>query len=140
VSVYSLVVGKDGPKFKETDHAADHPAGTNLPWGGVLAMSDSGMNLYGAAMASFASIVSSMARLDRPVQDHTGLTGRYDIAVKFIPQDGPTATEQQQPGAEASNPGSSAFSIMKGLGLELQSAKGQVETLVIDHIERPTEN
>ena len=35
-AVYSLVVAKDGPKFKETDTTVDHPDGMKLPWGGVL--------------------------------------------------------------------------------------------------------
>jgi uncharacterized protein (TIGR03435 family) len=140
VAVYSLVVAKGGVKFKETDPTVEHPNGVKLPWGGVLVPpTQNGMSFYGASMASFASVISSMANLGHPVQDKTGLTGRYDLVLKFPDRSGP-ATSEQQGGTAASDPGSSAFSILKDLGLELQPAKGSVETLVIDHMERPSEN
>jgi uncharacterized protein (TIGR03435 family) len=42
--------------------------------------------------------------------------------------------------APASDPAPSVFSVVEELGLKLVPAKGQVETLVIDHIERPSVN
>ena len=41
---------------------------------------------------------------------------------------------------EASDPQSLAFSAAEQLGLKLEPANGQVETLVIDHVEKPSEN
>jgi uncharacterized protein (TIGR03435 family) len=139
VAVSSLVVAKGGPKFKETDPTVEHPEGMKLPWGGVLAPTQNGMAFYGASMASFASIISSTANLGHPVQDKTGLTGRYDLVMKNPDRGGP-AMSQQQDGTAASDPGSMFDSILSDLGLKLESAKGQVETLVIDHMERPSAN
>jgi uncharacterized protein (TIGR03435 family) len=127
--VYSLVVAKGGPKFKETDPAADHPGGFTLPWGGVMVPSKDGMNMYGASMASFVPYIAMRMNVGRPIQDKTGLTGKYDLVMK-----------RQDDMGSASDPDSAMRSILNDLGLKLESTKGQVETLVIDHMERPSEN
>ena len=82
-------------------------------------------------MAAFASFLSTMANHGRPVQDKTGLIGLYDFAF----------TEP----ADFSDPGPSLLGAtflagLSNLGLKLDSKMGQVETLVIDHMERPSEN
>ena len=143
VGVSSLVVAKGGPKFKATDPTVEHPDGMKLPWGGVLVPSKDGMNLYGTTMASFASLMSTMGGGmgggGRTIQDKTGLTGKYDITMKR-PDMGPAPGEQQSATA-ASDPGGSMIApMLNDLGLKLESEKGKVETLVIDHMERPSEN
>ena len=82
--------------------------------------------------------------LDRPVIDKTGLTGKYNFHLEF-------AIDQTTPGV-LNNPGSPAppsddppapsiFSVVQGqLGLKLAPAKGPRDLLVIDYIERPSEN
>jgi len=145
VGVSSLVLAKGGPKFKVTDPTVEHPNGFNLPWGGTMVMDFSKgsgtMSFYGATMASFASMISSWGNGGRPIQDKTGLTGKYDITLKLGdmmmgPQQG-----EQQGGPAANDPGASITSLLQDqLGLKLESEKGQVETLVIDHMERPSEN
>lgn len=135
VAVYSLIVAKGGPKFKEADPTVKHPGGAKLPWGGVLVPSATGLSLYGASMASFASIISNAGR---PVEDKTGLTGEYDITMKLPAPSGLAPDEQDGP--TASDPVYGIDSALSDLGLKLEPGKGQVETLVIDHIERPTLN
>ena len=140
VGVSSLVVAKGGPKFKETDPAVEHPDGMKLPWGGTLVPNQNGMNFYGTTMASFASTMSMFGNGRRSIQDKTGLTGKYDIVMKFT-ADMASAQNQQQSATAASDPGGSMIdSVLNDLGLKLESTKGQVETLVIDHMERPSEN
>jgi uncharacterized protein (TIGR03435 family) len=141
-SIYSLAAGKGGIRFKETDPAVEPPSGQKLPWGGVVVNSmddkSESMSFYGASMASLASflsnIVSNLGRQEGTVQDKTGLTGRYDFVIKFPP------IERGQ-GAEANgDPSLLAFTAAQELGLKLEKGKGQVETLVIEHIERPSAN
>jgi bla regulator protein BlaR1 len=144
-SVYSLVIGKSGIKFKETNPAVDPPSGQKLPWGGVVANSRDGrtMSFYGASMASLASllsnILSGMGLHDGTVQDKTGLTGRYDFVIKFPPIE-PRGQNDAQGAPPADDPSLVAFTAVAALGLKLEKDKGQVETLVIDHMERPSVN
>jgi uncharacterized protein (TIGR03435 family) len=51
-----------------------------------------------------------------------------------------SAMASQQENGATSNPGPTIFSIVQALGMKLDSTKGTVETLIIDYIERPTEN
>jgi uncharacterized protein (TIGR03435 family) len=139
VAVYSLVAGKSGPKFKPSDLDQTHPDGVTLPWGGVLVPAEGGMHLYGATMKSLAALLSQFGHLGRTIQDNTGLTGKYDLVIRR-PDMGPAPSEQ--PGAAASppDPSEAIFSMVDSLGLKLESTRAPVETLVIDHVERPSEN
>ena len=87
VGVSSLVVAKGGPKFKETDPTVEHPNGIKLPWGGTMVMDvpkgSATMSFYGATMASFASMMATSGNGGRPIQDKTGLAGKYDITLKL---------------------------------------------------------
>jgi uncharacterized protein (TIGR03435 family) len=98
-------------------------------------------------LATLANILSDQLR--SIVLDQTGLNGKYDFALKWTPDksskamsvgavDGKTVTDKVPP-PESS--GSSIFTaIQEQLGLKLESTKAPVEVLVIDHIERPSEN
>jgi uncharacterized protein (TIGR03435 family) len=70
--------------------------------------------------------------LDRTVIDKTGLTGRYDFQLRWTAED---------VGAAATDAPPDLFTAMQEqLGLKLQAAKGPVKTLVLDHVEQPTDN
>ena len=132
-SIYSLVVAKSGPKMKQTVPGETHPAGRTFPNnGGVMGPEgpDRIVHFYEMPMATFAVLLSDLA--GRQVRDDTGLTARYDITIQH-PADNDVS----------SRPPDSAptvFSALAELGLKLVPVKRQVETLVIDHLERPTEN
>jgi uncharacterized protein (TIGR03435 family) len=136
VPVFALVLAKGGPKFKEAVPDEPHPGTAAIPGGGgFMAPGDGGgkVRFIDTTMSSFASIMSNLA--GRPVQDRTGLTGRYDLSFqKPTPMGSPSA------GQDAGDPGATIFSVMDELGLKLQPTKGETETLVIDHVERPSEN
>jgi len=90
------------------------------------------VDFYAVPIPTLAVVLSNKA--GRVVVDKTGLTGRYDIKLE-MPQPG----EDGAGGAQ--DPGMSIFTVVQEqLGLRLESAKEPVETLVIDHVERPTEN
>jgi uncharacterized protein (TIGR03435 family) len=136
--VYYLEVGKGGPKFKPSDPSHLYPPGeeSRFPGGGVVVGESGGIrHFYGAPMTLLASFLTNMNLGGRPVEDRTGLTGRYD----FLLPSGWTAGMTAAPG-EASDPGPTLFSAVEGLGLKLVGTNGQVENLVLDHIERPSEN
>ena len=133
-TVYLLTVGKAGPKLKETNPDEEHPGGIKMPWGGVLVPSSGGaQTLYGASMTTVASVLSLVGgpNLGRQIQDKTGLTGKYDITIA------PPARPAE---GEAFDPSAMLFSLVEQLGLKLESGKSQVETLLIDHMEKPSAN
>ena len=69
--------------------------------------------------------------LGRVVVDKTGLTGKYDVELKWTP-------DEQQGTADA---GPTLFTaIQEQLGLKLEPAKGPVDSFVVDQVEKPTEN
>jgi len=75
-----------------------------------------------------------LPQMGRAIEDRTGLTGKCDM----------TTVRQVRPHAGmpevGATPETSAADIAGQLGLKLEKAEGPVETLVIDHIERPSEN
>jgi uncharacterized protein (TIGR03435 family) len=85
--------------------------------------------------------------LHHTVIDKTGLTGKYDLELTWTQDQGSdpmfkgTDGAQQRADAAPDASGPSIFTaLQEQLGLKLQSTKGPVETLVIDHVEMPSEN
>jgi uncharacterized protein (TIGR03435 family) len=132
-----LVVSKNGSKFKPTQPGELHPGSRPMPGGGTLSREEEDdvmtVHYFGISIAQLATWVLGTGR---PVEDKTGLTGRYDVTIRrpVLQPNGPQA------GIAATDPGPSAASIADQLGLKLQPSRGQVETLVIDHVERPSPN
>jgi uncharacterized protein (TIGR03435 family) len=95
-------------------------------------------------MALVASSLPTLERLGRPVVDRTGLTGRYDFTLRWTPgPDNPIPSAGSSTGASAQSdsPGTTfEEAIKEQLGLKLKPFVAPLEILVIDHIERPTEN
>jgi uncharacterized protein (TIGR03435 family) len=71
----------------------------------------------------------------RPVVDRTGLTGFFDVQIDLPPLQPATSPD----GGPESGP--SPFTVLQEqLGLRVEEGRGPVEVLVVDRIERPTEN
>jgi uncharacterized protein (TIGR03435 family) len=90
-------------------------------------------------MPEFVRVLSM--ELARTVTDQTGFSGVFDINLAFLPDDATPGLPSPPPGAipaETASP--SIFSAVQQLGLRLESSKGPVEVLVIDHVERPSAN
>jgi uncharacterized protein (TIGR03435 family) len=138
-TVYGLSVDKAGPKFKESDQGSISSHAGQVTFGTRF-----GRIKGSITMASFTRLLSN--RLGSPVQDLTGLDGTYDIDLKWVPdralENLGFQTLQNPMPALPTDPTADIFAaIRESLGLRLESHKGQVEVVVIDHIERhPTEN
>jgi uncharacterized protein (TIGR03435 family) len=80
-------------------------------------------------------------QLGRPVIDRTGLTGPFDLTMEWTPQ-GPASAEAQAILDASPNPDRPSIftAVQEQLGLRLISEAAPVEVLVIDHVERPSEN
>jgi len=144
--VYELMVDKGGPKFQtaETVDAGElkqkHSYGMEAPGGAVVMPGPRGeLQLYGVSMPVLAEGLLSFFA-GRPVLDKTGLEGEYDVRLTPPPPT-PPPPPSGMTAAPAMDPGPSLFTVLQEqLGLKLVPAKGPVETLVIDHVERPSEN
>jgi uncharacterized protein (TIGR03435 family) len=119
---YELVLAKGGTKLKPM------PADKKPGWGKAV---HGEYILHGESIAEFASGLSFWDVAGRTVVDKTGLIGNYDFDLKWTPDD-----QQGTP-----NAGPTLFTALEEqLGLKLEPSKGPVDTLVIDHIEKPSEN
>ena len=93
----------------------------------------------GTTMANFAEMLSRIN--SRIVHDRTGLTGGFDIDLEFTPDPTIYRDGTPPPGAPL-DPGAPSFfaALEEQLGLKLEAVRAPVEVLVIDRMERPSEN
>ena len=91
-----------------------------------------------ATMAELASVFQRAA-LDRPVVDKTALSGRDAFDLEWTPDETQFGGIGLRGTPESTKPDLFA-AIQQQLGLRLEATKGPVEALVIDHVERPSEN
>ena len=92
------------------------------------------MRASSTTMARFADFLSSP--LGRTVVDKTGIIGEFRIDLSYTP-DTPAVPSS---GAAADRGPDIFTAIQEQLGLKLESVKGPVQVLVIDHVEKPSEN
>ena len=117
--VYQLVIAKGGPKLKKSP--SDAPSGYSV-YSGRL-------NGQGIEISSLTYTLSGT--VGRLIVDKTGLAGKYDIDLKWSMDDAPAA----------SDPAPSIFTaLQEELGLKLESTKAPVDTIVVEHLDKPSEN
>jgi uncharacterized protein (TIGR03435 family) len=121
--VYSLIVGKNGSKMQEV------PGGRKnfINWTGP------GQATFteNSTLLGLINVLSSV--LGSPVTDDTGLKGSYSFSLEY--------TDPRDPRPRDADSRPDIFSaVQEQLGLKLEAKKGPVEVLMIDHIERPSQN
>jgi bla regulator protein BlaR1 len=155
VPVYALTVAKSGPKlrpFQEgscipVDFAKGPPSSPGQKnCSAVIGGGGPNVTLKGqAASLDYFSKLLGLA-VDRPVIDKTGITGLFDFHLVFAKDE---VTPRFLPGGDMAGPrtepsddpaGPTIFTAIQQFGLKLEPTKGPRDFLVIDHVERPTEN
>jgi uncharacterized protein (TIGR03435 family) len=127
--IYALVVARNGHKLTP-----------NLSPDGSIQSAVRTPSMLKGERSSLASIAQSLSEATgRPAHDETGLPGYYDFKMEWTPDAAPAP-----PGSELKPPenaGPTLFTaLQEQLGLKLEAKKGPVEVLVIDHVERPSDN
>jgi uncharacterized protein (TIGR03435 family) len=122
---YALVVEKGGAKLQEPNGQNNQHSSTR---DGDLFLKASPLNILAASLSNY---------LDREVVDQTGLTGRYDISLKWAPR-----ASLDQPDTATVDYGPSIFTaVREQLGLRLVSTHPtEADTIIVDGIEMPSEN
>jgi uncharacterized protein (TIGR03435 family) len=157
--VYVLTLAKNGSKLHATKEGTcviadiNHPPETGnalTPVCGRPKISPAGaivtVDIPGATITNLCSQLG-MA-MDREVTDRTGIAGRFDIHLEVTPADlhpkyvaGRTIDQQGQLTADDQDAGPSiSTALQQQLGLKLEKGRGPVQVIVVDHIERPTDN
>lgn len=129
--IYHLVVAKSGPKMTVSATGAEARS---------MSMGRGRLNVKGAGTAMLAVQLSQT--LGRTVLDQTGLAANfYDFKLEWSPEGQPLGPKDGDAPPPNESTGPTLFTaLQEQLGLKLESAKGPVEVLVIERIEKPTEN
>jgi len=119
--IYELVIAKGGPKFKAADPKDMLPSGSGANLGKAMTLDSLATSLTGGSVS-------------RPVVNKTGLSGLYNLSYSLVPDD--DSSDPKNPITEQLV----LRSIREQLGLDLRPAEGPINSLIIDHVEQPTEN
>jgi uncharacterized protein (TIGR03435 family) len=136
LSVYTLTVAKTGPKMTKSE-ATDS---NGLP--GLFFRGLGKLSVRNATMVDFSQLMQS-AVLDRPVVDQTDLPGRWDFQLKWTPDDSQfhgMGANVPPPTDAADAPPDLFTAIQAQIGLKLEPTKAAADVLVIDHVEKPSDN
>jgi len=154
--VYELTAAKGGLKTQDASCVNRDPNGPlpplgSKPCGGVRsAMFPAGSSRlegFGVPMSKLVEVLAD--RIGRTVVDKTGFSGTFNFQLDFSPDDAasnPKTAPTAAAGPERPIPGTNVqaptifTALQEQLGLRLQAGKGQVEVLVIDHVQRPSPN
>jgi uncharacterized protein (TIGR03435 family) len=135
--IYWIEVAKGGPKFSKTkteDLRIDPSYGSLCNH----VISKIGLQeMRGCSMEQLAHSLTGWTHdeLGRQIVDRTGLSGRYSFSLNWMP-DSNSASDTKSSGTGPSI----LTAVREQLGLLLKPGKGPLDTIVIDHVETPTEN
>jgi uncharacterized protein (TIGR03435 family) len=150
--VYELALGKGSPKLKPFQEGSCTPvvAGRPLPqlasdqrYCRNMVNPRGSVDIEGGTLSVLTGLLG--IALDRPVIDKTGIMDQFEIHLVFSPDDSaaprPATADPGAPLAVRVPDAPGIFqAIQEQLGLKLVPARGSVDVLVVDHIERPSEN
>lgn len=143
VPSYALVVAKGGPRLPLTKKDSCTPVdltdgpppafepGKVPPCGSAIGGAD-GLEGHGFHMVDLCRTLGAL--LQRQIIDRTGITSMFDLHGFRI------AAAPGDSDSNSADPADTVRESLQALGLRLEAAKGTAEFIVIDHLERPTEN
>jgi uncharacterized protein (TIGR03435 family) len=132
-------VAKGGPKLKRPE---DGPCGEKIRAGETCAsIGPIAPFATGITNTTIGALVSALARSiqDRPIVDKTGLTGKYDALVRWMPDNMKPEDFANVPAELRPDDVSLFTALEQQLGLKLEAQKGPIDVLVIDSIAKPVD-
>jgi uncharacterized protein (TIGR03435 family) len=156
VPVYELTLANGGPKlapFREgecLDLSKEPPNGKPLCGRPLRRAQNATSRIWDIPGTNAVGLTNTLQRLvNRPIIDKTGIPGMFDVHLEFGLDENISPFLSRDCGADCgplpaapdpAGPPSIFTALREQLGLKLEQAKGSGETLVIDHVERPSEN
>ena len=157
VLAFSLLhPGKTGPQLQA--HSEESPCPTEQPTASTpgvvnglpafcngiypLPPSAPGRLRFGGrrvTLAFIADTFSAGANLGRPMVDQTGLAGTFDFSLEFVQENQRSPVPGAEPPSEVSGP-TFQEALRDQLGIKLVSGKAPLRVLIVDRVERPSEN
>ena len=137
LSVYAITIAKTGAKITRSQDDPNNLAGWNIG----RSPSGTTFTFRNAPLSQITAVLQNS--LDKPVVDQSGLSERYDFTVTFTPDPAQAALLGGPPRPAADNPDAAPdlfTAFQQQLGLKLESTKAPVDVMVIDKVEKPSEN
>jgi uncharacterized protein (TIGR03435 family) len=151
LSIYELVVAEGGPKLREAKPVYTNPneiygSEDLTPQKGQMKMGPGELIDQGATLANLVEQLSFS--LGHTVLDRTRLTGSYDFSLRWTSGESEAGTNKLTGFEPAADSGASNVpsgptlitALQEQLGLKLVPQEAPVAILVIDHVERPSDN
>ncbi len=138
LSVYVISLASGGPKMTKSTGDPHDP-------GAFLFRNLGDLIVRNQTMTDFATWMQAGV-MDKPVVDQTGLTDKYDFQLKWTPDESQfgqfrgTGAIVPPPTDDPKAPPSLYTAIQEQLGLKMGPAKFPDDVIVIDHVEKPSEN
>ncbi len=131
LSAYTIAAGKDGIKMVQSSDPNVSP--------GVGFRGPGAMTVKSATISDFAGFLQRYV-MDRPVVDQTHLASKYDFTLNWTANESQFEGRAFEPAQQTGDAADLFTAIQEQLGLKLESAKVPVEVLVIDRVEKPSDN
>ena len=152
INVFELTIGKSGSKLRAAKEGGcvavdrNHPPPEPGPGepepllcGFIHKHADGGFDIPGATIADLCRQL--MLYLDRDIVDKTGIAGVFDLHLDIAPADiGYSDAEPDSTSTYTPGDGRAIAAALEKIGLQMRPAKGTAQFLVIDRVERPSEN
>ena len=141
LSAYAITVAKSGSKLKKEENA-------RVPAPGFGGLPQRGFNVHNATIAEFAGAMQAQF-MEQPVVDQTGLGDtRYSFILKWTPDPsqnagygrGPIGVNPPPAAPNADAPPDLFAAMQQQLGLQMKMTKTMIGVLVIDKVQRPSDN
>jgi len=132
--VFSLTAAKGGSKISKND--------PKNPTFGIIFRGPGSVLFNNASMDDFCRMLQNAA-VDRPVVNQTGISGKYDFSLVWTPEQAQAAVPNPNalaPSDRADIPPDLYGAVQQQLGLKLESARLRIEVLIIDKLEKPSDN
>ena len=138
-SIWALVVAKGGPKLKNPENGRCAEAIKAAQTCGDIQFLRFGVGIYNMPIGALVGALGRTLQ-DRPIVDKTGLTAKYDTAVTWMPDGMKPEQLEGIPKDQRPEDISMFEALEKQAGLKLEAQKSAIQVVVIDSIEKPSEN